>query len=130
MTVVLVIVFLAQASDFSLAAGGGLIVALVGAYATMRTLGPNRRKIVEEVQDARVKRATDSLSTVLDRYESDNARLRTDMDELEQKVDDLIVRLEAVTEERDDLRRQRDELQRHVERMLRRFTEFGEAPPT
>jgi hypothetical protein len=106
----------------SLGALGVLAGALVGAYTSIRVVGPNRRKVVEDVNTTATTRATVALETALTRYEADNGRLREAADELELRFEQCMTRLHAAE-------RERDRYAARIERMLARFADAGIAPP-
>jgi hypothetical protein len=99
----------------SLAAVGVLLGAAAGAYQSIRIVGPNRRKVIEDTTTTATTRATAALDTALTRYEADNVRLRDDLDELEAKFASVVI--------------ERDELRARVNRMLAQFAADGTAPP-
>ncbi len=105
-----------------LGAIGVLVTAIVGAWASARIVGPNRRKVVEDTNTSATTRATVALEAVLDRYEADNVRLRSDVEDLEAKFDNCLRRLHTAE-------RERDELAARIHRMVARFIEAGIDPP-
>lgn len=104
--------------------GGVVVTALV----SVRMLGPNRRKVIEEtaklVEDtaaSKTTRAINALETALTRSEADNTRLRVDFDELEERLDSCLDRLRVVTAER-------DQFAARLERMSRQLADAGITP--
>lgn len=61
---------------------GALVAAGVSAASSARLLRANRRKILDEASNA----ATEAADRILARFESDNARLREEVDELEREL--------------------------------------------
>jgi hypothetical protein len=104
----------------------GAIAVLIGALGTalnsIGVIGPNRRKVIEDTNSTATTRATVALETALTRVESDNTRLRKDVDELEGRFEACMTRLRAAEADR-------DQLAARIERMLVRFAEADIAPP-
>lgn len=114
----------------SLAAIGVLLGSAVSAFTGRQLVGPNRRKIIAEGGASERESWRAALDTALEHYEADNGRLRAQLDELEKRATndvteraDLRARFEACAAERDALRGR-------VERMLERFAELGQEPPS
>lgn len=105
----------------------GALAVLIGAVGTalnsIGVIGPNRRKVIEDANTTATTRATVALETALSRYEDDNKRLRSDVDDLESRVESCMQRLRAAE-------RERDEYAARIERMIARFREAGIDPPS
>jgi chromosome segregation ATPase len=113
--------------DVNVVALIGLAAALATAYGSVRIVGPNRRKVIEEAASTATTRATTALELALSRYEDYNERLREDIDELEKRnerlrvdQDEISRRLETCGNRLRAVEHERDALQRRVNELLER----------